>query len=155
QWEFESLDYENGVYALAPHPRGVDELRVMTMEFGVEPPPAAPTAADLRAQVRRITGKELTLTGEPLWIRRCNDRGRLAERYRSGNVFLAGDAAHLHYWGAGHGLNTSVHDAANLGWKLAASIHGWAPPGLLDTYEAERHPVGRRACAVSQAGLAL
>jgi hypothetical protein len=58
-------------------------------------------------------------------------------------VFLAGDAAHVHSPAGGQGMNTGLQDAANLGWKLAAAVHGWAPDDLLDTYESERHPVGR------------
>jgi 2-polyprenyl-6-methoxyphenol hydroxylase-like FAD-dependent oxidoreductase len=59
-------------------------------------------------------------------------------------VFLVGDAAHVHSGIGGPGLNLGMQDALNLGWKLAAAGHGWAPPDLLDTYESERHPVGRR-----------
>jgi 2-polyprenyl-6-methoxyphenol hydroxylase-like FAD-dependent oxidoreductase len=156
-WKFESPDYPGGLFAVAPHPGGLDLVRVMTMEFDADAPgdDVPPTAGELPDRVRRITGQDHPLLGEPLRIHRSTNANRLAPRYRAGNVFLAGDAAHLHYWGAGHGLNTSLHDAANLGWKLAADINGWAPPGLLDTYQAERHPVGRRACAASQASLAL
>ncbi|WP_019634403.1 FAD-dependent monooxygenase [Actinomadura atramentaria] len=68
-------------------------------------------------------------------------RMRLADRYRSGRVFLAGDAAHLNPPWGGHGFNTGVGDAVDLGWKLAAVLSGWAPAGLLDSYEAERRPV--------------
>ena len=65
-----------------------------------------------------------------------------SRRYRVGRVFLAGDAAHVHSLAGGQGMNTGIQDAANLGWKLAASVRGWAPDGLLDTYHDERHPVG-------------
>jgi 2,4-dichlorophenol 6-monooxygenase len=68
----------------------------------------------------------------------------LAERYREGRVFLAGDAAHRHSPHGGLGLNTGIQDAHNLTWKLAAVIHGAADPALLDTYETERRPVARR-----------
>ena len=63
--------------------------------------------------------------------------------YRVGRVLLAGDAAHVHSPAGGQGMNTGLQDAANLGWKLAATIQGWAPEGLLDSYDAERRPVGR------------
>jgi hypothetical protein len=66
-------------------------------------------------------------------------------------VFLAGDAAHVAYPVNGLGLSTALQDAANLGWKLAATLHGWAPDGLLDTYHAERHPVGARVCRDARA----
>jgi hypothetical protein len=67
---------------------------------------------------------------------------RQAARYRAGRVLLAGDAAHIHYPAGGQGLNLGLQDATNLAWKLAAGIRGWAPPGLLDSYHAERYPVG-------------
>jgi FAD binding domain-containing protein/aromatic ring hydroxylase-like protein len=67
---------------------------------------------------------------------------RQAACYRAGRVLLAGDAAHIHYPAGGQGLNLGLQDAANLAWKLAAEIRGWAPPGLLDSYHAERYPVG-------------
>ncbi|NJP79762.1 FAD-dependent oxidoreductase, partial [Streptomyces sp. AA8] len=72
------------------------------------------------------------------------DATRQAERYRVGRVLLAGDAAHIHPPVGGQGLNLGVQDAFNLGWKLAAEVGGWAPEGLLDSYHAERHPVGAR-----------
>lgn len=157
-WEFESIGYPNGLFVASPHPEGLDLVRLMTMEFDVEPPgpEVPPTAAEVSERIRQITQQNGTpIVGEPTWIYRYTNRTRLASRYRSGNVFVAGDAAHLHYFGAGHGMNTSLHDAANLGWKLAAEIKGRAPAGLLDTYEAERYPVGRRACVVSEASLVL
>jgi FAD binding domain len=80
---------------------------------------------------------------------------RQVPRYRDGRVLLAGDAAHVHSPAGGQGMNTGIQDAANLGWKLAASIHGWAPPGLLDTYHSERHPVGRQVVRGSGALLRI
>lgn len=65
----------------------------------------------------------------------------VADRYRVGSVFLAGDAAHQYYPFGGHGANTGIADAVDLGWKLAAVAQGWAGPGLLDSYEIERRPV--------------
>ncbi len=75
---------------------------------------------------------------------RFTDASRQAEQYRTGRVFLAGDAAHIHFPAGGQGLNLGVQDAFNLGWKLGATVAGWAPDGLLDTYHAERHPVAAR-----------
>ena len=77
----------------------------------------------------------------PRWLSRFGDATRLVERYRSGRVLLAGDAAHIHPPVGGQGLNLGIQDAFNLGWKLAAEVNGWAPDGLLDSYHAERHPV--------------
>jgi len=82
---------------------------------------------------------------------RFTDAIRLADRYRVGRVFLAGDAAHTIFPLNGFGLSTGIADAVNLGWKLAADLEGWAPPGLLDTYHRERHPVGDAACRTVRA----
>jgi hypothetical protein len=77
----------------------------------------------------------------PSWLTRFSDAALQAEHYRVGRVLLAGDAAHVHFPAGGQGVNLGLQDAVNLGWKLAAEVHGWAPPGLLDTYETERAPV--------------
>ena len=69
---------------------------------------------------------------------------RQAASYREGRVLLAGDAAHVHSPHGGQGLNIGVQDAVNLGWKLAQVVNGTSPESLLDTYHAERHPVGAR-----------
>jgi hypothetical protein len=79
----------------------------------------------------------------------------LAERYRVGRVLLAGDAAHIHPPTGGQGLNLGLQDAANLGWKLAAQVRGWAPPSLLDSYEAERHPVAEAVLDNTRAQMEL
>jgi hypothetical protein len=99
------------------------------------------TGAELSSAFRRIAGDDFGM-GEPRWQSRFLSERRQARRYRVGRVFLAGDAAHVHSPLGGQGMNTGIQDAVNLGWKLAATVHGWAPPGLLDTYEGERHPVG-------------
>lgn len=77
------------------------------------------------------------------------------EHYRVGRVFLAGDAGHVHWAYGGKGMQTGLQDAGNLGWKLAAQIHGWAPPDLLNTYHSERHRVGQRLMTFSRAQEAL
>ncbi|HTM83585.1 MAG TPA: FAD-dependent monooxygenase, partial [Mycobacterium sp.] len=92
----------------------------------------------------------------PHALRRINGQNtRQADRYRAGNVFLVGDAAHVHSAMGGPGLNLGMQDAMNLGWKLAAAVRGWAPPGLLDTYHAERYPAGQRVMMHSMAQAAL
>jgi len=143
-----------GFLSTLPQPDGV--TRLTAVEFGVVTPRDAPTpnADDIRAMIKRIGGPDLTID-RTLWIGRFADATRHAERYRSGRVFLAGDAAHIHFPAAGQGLNTGVQDAVNLGWKLAAEVNGWAPAGLLDTYHGERHPVGARVCANTRAQMAL
>src|ERR1700751_3325557 len=75
--------------------------------------------------------------------------------YRKGRVLLAGDAAHVHYPVGGQGLNLGVQDAVNLGWKLAQVVHGSSPERLLDTYQAERHPIGARVLRNTMAQTAL
>jgi hypothetical protein len=101
----------------------------------------APTEEEFRARLRELAGTDFGVHS-PRWLARFGDATRQAERYRQGRVFLAGDAAHVHPPMGGQGLNLGVQDAFNLGWKLAGAVAGWAPPGLLDTYEVERHPVG-------------
>ena len=91
----------------------------------------------------------------PIWISRFTDMCRQAASYREGRVLLAGDAAHVHGPQGGQGLNTGVQDAVNLGWKLAQVIEGTSPESLLDTYHAERHPVGARVLQNTMAQVAL
>jgi hypothetical protein len=91
----------------------------------------------------------------PTWISRFTDATRQAESYRRGRVLLAGDAAHVHGPQGGQGLNTGVQDAVNLGWKLAQVVSGTSPESLLDTYHAERHPVGARVLHNTMAQVAL
>lgn len=100
-----------------------------------------PTLDEFAVQLRAVAGTDFGVHA-PRWLSRFGDATRQAERYRAGRVLLAGDAAHIHPPTGGQGLNLGIQDAFNLGWKLAAEIAGWAPAGLLDTYEAERHPVG-------------
>jgi 3-(3-hydroxy-phenyl)propionate hydroxylase len=91
----------------------------------------------------------------PTWISRFTDMTRQAASYRKGRVLLAGDAAHVHPPQGGQGLNIGVQDSVNLGWKLAQVVNGTSPDGLLDTYHAERHPVGARVLHHTMAQMAL
>ncbi|MGH4018945.1 MAG: FAD-dependent monooxygenase [Pseudonocardiaceae bacterium] len=112
-------------------------------------PLAEPLGLDeVRESTRRIAGTDLGIT-EMRWSTRFLSERRQAQRYRVGRVFLAGDAAHVHSPLGALGMNTGIQDAMNLGWKLAAAVAGWAPAGLLDSYQAERHPVGRAALRVT------
>ncbi|THA70050.1 monooxygenase [Streptomyces sp. A0958] len=88
-----------------------------------------------------MTGERLH-DAEVRWISSFTDTTRQAAQYRKGRIFLAGDATHIHMPAGAQGMSVGVQDAANLGWKLAAAVNGWAPEGLLDTYQSERHPVG-------------
>lgn len=102
-----------------------------------------PTAAELQEEMCRIAGREVRL-GPVRWLSRFSDFARLAESFRWGRVFLAGDAAHVHFPVGAQGLSLGVQDALNLGWKLALVVRGRAGDGLLDTYDAERRPAARR-----------
>ena len=125
-------------FSVGPFGGGV--YRVVVPVAGVSDRTEPPTLEDFRRQLRTIAGTDFGVHS-PRWMSRFGDATRLAERYRVGRVLLAGDAAHVHPPIGGQGLNLGVQDAFNLGWKLAAQIRGWAPETLLDTYQAERHPV--------------
>jgi 2-polyprenyl-6-methoxyphenol hydroxylase-like FAD-dependent oxidoreductase len=112
------------------------------------------TLEHAQAVLRRVSGVDVTLkalTVASTWT----DRSHQATTYRKGRVLLAGDAAHIHSPLGGQGLNLGLGDAMNLGWKLAATHRGDAPEGLLDTYTAERHPVGARVLDWTRAQVAL
>jgi 2-polyprenyl-6-methoxyphenol hydroxylase-like FAD-dependent oxidoreductase len=112
------------------------------------------TRDHVQAVLRRVSGTDVTVTALQL-ATTWTDRAHQATAYRKGRVLLAGDAAHVHSPLGGQGLNLGLGDAMNLGWKLAATIRGDAPAGLLDSYEAERHPVGAQVLDWSRAQVAL
>ncbi|MEU8580949.1 rifampin monooxygenase [Streptomyces abikoensis] len=123
-------------------PLGDGTFRVIVPAEGVaEDRTVPPALEEFQRRLRAIAGTDFGVHS-PRWLSRFGDATRQAERYRAGRVLLAGDAAHIHPPTGGQGLNLGVQDAFNLGWKLAAEVAGWAPEGLLDTYHAERHPVG-------------
>ncbi|MEU9291524.1 FAD-dependent monooxygenase [Streptomyces sp. NPDC048275] len=152
--EFEAGVRAGGVFGALPE--GTGRWRLQTVEFDIQAPPESvpPTSEELMRNIKRVTGEDKKV-GEPLWIRRYAGTTQLAERYREGRVFIAGEAAHHYVPTASHGLNTGLGDAVNLAWKLAAAVKGWAPEGLLDSYHAERHVAGFRACQAAQAQMAL
>ncbi|MDH6114200.1 2-polyprenyl-6-methoxyphenol hydroxylase-like FAD-dependent oxidoreductase [Kitasatospora sp. MAP12-15] len=128
-FRFGAMPLADGVYRVIVPAEGVAEERTLP-----------PTLEEFKQQLRVFAGTDFGVHS-PRWLSRFGDATRLAERYRSGRVLLAGDAAHIHPPTGGQGLNLGVQDAFNLGWKLAAEVNGWAPQGLLDSYHAERHPV--------------
>ena len=113
-----------------------------------------PTLQDVRAALIRVDGKDYGVHS-PRFISSFTDMTRQAVVYRSGRVLLAGDAAHVHAPMGGQGLNIGVQDSVNLGWKLAQVVKGTSPVSLLDTYQAERHPVGARVLQNTMAQRAL
>jgi 2-polyprenyl-6-methoxyphenol hydroxylase-like FAD-dependent oxidoreductase len=112
------------------------------------------TLEHVQSVLRRISGVDVTLTGLKV-AATWTDRAHQATTYRRGRVLLAGDAAHVHSPLGGQGLNLGLGDAMNLGWKLAATIRGEAPSGLLDSYFAERGPEAARVLDWSRAQVAL
>ena len=105
-----------------------------------------PTLDDLREALIAVYGTDFGVHNVT-WLSRFTDMARQAASYRERRVLLAGDAAHVHSPAGGQGLNIGVQDAVNLGWKLAQVVNGTSPESLLDTYQAERHPIG---CARAQ-----
>jgi bifunctional hydroxylase/dehydrase len=109
-----------------------------------------PSFAEIAGGWERLTGQDIS-HGSAVWTTSFGNATRQVTQYRRGRVILAGDAAHIHLPAGGQGMNTGIQDAMNLGWKLAADVHGWAPAGLLDSYHDERHPVGARLLTNTQA----
>ncbi|HTI78008.1 MAG TPA: FAD-dependent monooxygenase [Mycobacterium sp.] len=142
-----------GLYGF-PSPAGIFAAFSMPGEnryriFGNFPPgPEGPTAEyseptheEFQAMVDERVPFPATVVKE-YWVTRYRVHSRTVPRYREGRVFLVGDAAHVHSPAGAQGMNTGIQDAYNLGWKLALVEHGLADASLLDSYEAERHPVG-------------
>jgi 2-polyprenyl-6-methoxyphenol hydroxylase-like FAD-dependent oxidoreductase len=141
-----------GLFTVVPLGGGVH--RIVVSE-STQPPEHAdrdspPTIEQLHAAVRRVAGIDLAMR-QPRWLSRFTDAARQADRYRAGRVLVAGDAAHIQLPAGGPGMSNALQDVLNLGWKLAAQVKGWAPPGLLDTYHAERHPAGERMLSFTRA----
>ena len=126
---FGPAPHADGVYGFVARAEGVAEDRT-----------GPPTLEEFKQRLRALAGTDFGVHS-PRRLTRFGDATRLAERYRTGRVLLAGDAAHIHPPLGGQGLNLGIQDAFNLGWKLAAEVNGWAPEALLDSYHTERHPV--------------
>jgi 2-polyprenyl-6-methoxyphenol hydroxylase-like FAD-dependent oxidoreductase len=124
-------------------PFGDGYYRVIGWNRARDVPDSEPLDLDEIKEVTRLAlGRDFGMY-DARWMSRFHSDERQAPAYRVGRVFLAGDAAHVHTPAGGQGMNTGLQDAANLGWKLAHVINGHAGPDLLDTYQAERHPVGK------------
>ncbi|BBA96375.1 putative oxygenase [Actinacidiphila reveromycinica] len=138
-----AMDLESGV------------TRVVVYERGTPPKDRdALTFTDLADAWQRLTGESIH-HGECRWISCFTDASRVAAEYRRGRVFLAGDATHVQPPAMAQGLSVGVQDAVNLGWKLAAVVAGHAPEELLDTYHAERHPIGAQLARNARAAIEL
>jgi 2-polyprenyl-6-methoxyphenol hydroxylase-like FAD-dependent oxidoreductase len=138
----------DGAVANIPYGDGSHRVVVWDRRRETVPLDQPVTGAEIRDALRRIGGNDYEM-GEPSWTSRFLSERRQARTYRVGHVFLAGDAAHVHSPLGAQGMNTGIQDAFNLGWKLAAVLHGWGPAWLLDSYQRERHPVGRSVLALT------
>jgi 3-(3-hydroxy-phenyl)propionate hydroxylase len=141
-----------GVHALHRMEDGRTVRVVLTEQYAEHA--REPTLQDLSEALIAVYGTDYGVHS-PTWISRFTDTTRQAASYRKGRLLLAGDAAHVHPPQGGQGLNTSVQDAVNLGWKLAQVVNGTSPDDLLDTYQAERHPVAARVLRNTMAQIAL
>ncbi|MDP9796387.1 2-polyprenyl-6-methoxyphenol hydroxylase-like FAD-dependent oxidoreductase [Catenuloplanes nepalensis] len=147
-----TLATPDGALVVAPLPGG--RFRLAGFDPRDQTPDPEMTMDRLVASVHRATGRDLGIA-EASWISRFGNATRQAADYHAGRVLLAGDAAHMHMPTGGVGLNIGVQDAMNLGWKLGSVARGAAPQSLLDTYHAERAPVGAAMLANTQAQTAL
>ena len=141
-----------GTHAIGRREAG-EPIRIVLTERHVDHD-GDPTMDELREALVGVYGTDYGLRSAS-WISRFTDMSRQAASYRHGRVLLAGDAAHVHPPQGGQGLNTGVQDAVNLGWKLAQVVNKTSPESLLDTYHAERHPVGARVLHNTMAQVAL
>ena len=142
---------QNGMYISGPGP---GRIGLIDFDGAAFDRTQEITLESLQTILRRVSGTDVTLSALHV-ASSYTDRARQATTYRKGRVLLAGDAAHIHSPLGGQGLNTGLGDAMNLGWKLAATIEGWAPEGLLDSYTTERHPVGAWAVNWTRAQVAI
>ncbi|MHA6621104.1 FAD-dependent monooxygenase [Pseudonocardia sp. DLS-67] len=130
-------------------PFGDGWYRIIVRDRRKELPDDAPVEpGEIEWVVQQVFGTDFGIH-DPRWMSRFHSDERQAERYRVGRVFLVGDAAHVHSPAGGMGMNTGLQDAADLGWKLAAAVQGRGGDRLLDTYQDERHPVGRMVLRMS------
>jgi 3-(3-hydroxy-phenyl)propionate hydroxylase len=143
---------ENGTQAIGKRDDGKRAGVVVSERYSGQT--GTPTLHDLRRALVAVWGTDFG-AHSPTWISRFTDMTRQAASYREGRVLLAGDAAHVHYPVGGQGLQVGVQDAVNLGWKLAQVVKGTSPASLLETYQAERHPVAARVLKTTMAQTAL
>ncbi|MFD9488109.1 FAD-dependent monooxygenase [Streptomyces sp. NPDC059991] len=138
----------DGGVVLCPLP-GAERLFQLVAQYSDENAVPDVTPEGVRKLMAVRTPVSADQIAEVVWASDFRPRAALADRYRDGRVLLAGDAAHIHSPAGAQGLNTSVQDAYNLGWKLGQVLRRGAPATLLDTYEAERQPVAAGVLGVS------
>ncbi|MFD6160804.1 FAD-dependent monooxygenase [Nocardia sp. NPDC060256] len=141
--DYSAVQFEPGWWRLVVQRHDLVMERGSTLSF-----------EDFRKNFVEIAGTDFGMHS-PRWVTHYGDAARQADRYRDGRVFLAGDAAHIHYPAGGQGQNLGVQDAVNLGWKLAIALRGNGSDEVLDTYESERLPVGARVLHNTRAQTAL
>ncbi len=137
-------------------PLGEWLMRIVVYEHGRKPRQRVgpPSFAEVAEAWQRVSGNDIS-DGVPVWVSSFGDAARQASEYRRGRVLLCGDAAHIHLPASGQGMNVSIQDAVNLGWKMGAVVTGRAGDELLDTYHLERHPVGADLLRNTRAQAAL
>jgi 2-polyprenyl-6-methoxyphenol hydroxylase-like FAD-dependent oxidoreductase len=132
------------IIAIVPQERGIDPFAAPTTAAALETAGSEPATLDEVQQAFRGTSRQPVTLHDPRWVTRYRIHHRGVNRYGVGRVFIAGDAAHIHSPAGGQGMNTGLQDATNLAWKLAAVLRSGASPALLDSYHAERWPVGQK-----------
>lgn len=148
---FLSITNKHGLLLMVPLGKETYRFAIIDPLHQHLPADVPVTLEELQGGIERITGKTLRIRST-VWLSRYGDANRQAEIYRTGRVFLAGDAAHIHFPAGGQGLNVGLQDAFNLGWKLAAALRDDAKADwLLDSYHAERHEAGRQLLADTRA----
>ncbi|GAA1514810.1 FAD-dependent monooxygenase [Streptomyces synnematoformans] len=138
-----AMDLENGVTRVVVHERGMPPKDRESLTY-----------TELADAWQRLTGESIH-HADCRWLSCFSDASRVAAAYRRGRVFLAGDATHVQPPAMAQGLSVGVQDAVNLGWKLGLVLKGLAPDALLDTYHAERHPIGRQLARNARAAIEL
>ena len=132
-----------GTAIAARRPDGVTRLMVHRTGSALPKRAGPPSFAELVEHWQAVTGESIG-SGKPVWLHAFRNISQIARTYRAGRVLVAGDAAHQQLPTGGQALNLGLQDAMNLGWKLAAEVAGWAPAGLLDSYDTERRAAGHR-----------
>ncbi|HEY0167787.1 MAG TPA: FAD-dependent monooxygenase [Jatrophihabitans sp.] len=144
------VKHEAGMVMSAPLGNGVDRIIVCERGAPLLESGRQVEFADVQRAYQAVVGTPLG-DGECLWASSFTDAGSIVDSYRHGRVFLVGDSARTHLPAGGQGMNVAIQDAVNLGWKLAAAVHGHAPTELLDTYDRERRRVGQALLENTQA----